>query len=339
MKKIAFLEITEWDKDYLKNFSDFSSKCDFFEEEISLNNVNKFSQYEIISIFINSKINKEILDNLSNLKLIVTRSTGFDHIDIEECKKRNILVCNVPEYGSHTVAEYTFGLILMLLRKLYDAYHQVRETGSFDLTNLRGYELYGKTLGVVGTGRIGKNVIQIANGFEMNVLAYDKYPNNELLKQLNFKYVSYEKLLQNSDIITFHVSYTPQTHHLLNKDNIKLVKKGAYIINTSRGGVIDTEALYEALKTKQIAGAALDVLEEEGIIKEEQELLLLSKNNLIDSEKLKITLLNHLFIDLDNVIITPHNAFNTEEGLKRIIETTIANIEYYLNSKPINLVK
>ena len=338
MHKIAFLETSDWEREYLKNYPSFLAQTDLKEEVLDLNNVNEFKDYEIISSFINSQFSKEVLEQLPNLKLIATRSTGFDHIDIDECKKRGILVVNVPEYGSHTVAEYTFGLILMLLRKLYDAYHQVRETGKFDVTNLRGRELYNKILGVVGTGKIGVNVIKIATGFGMKVLAYDKYPNDELEQQLGFKYVSYEELLKNSDIITFHVPYNLETHHLLNKNNIKLVKPGAYIINTSRGGVIETEALYEALKTKQISGAALDVLEEEGIIKEEQELLLTQNTNIIDSEKIRTTLINHIFIDLDNVIVTPHNAFNTEEGLERIVKTTIENIESYLQGKPKNVV-
>lgn len=339
MKKIAFLELNDWEKIYLQKFSEFSSQCDFFEEEINSTNAEKFSSYEIITIFINSRIDKEVLDKLPQLKLIATRSTGFDHININECQKRNILVVNVPDYGSHTVAEFTFGLILCLVRKIYDAYHQVRETGQFDVSELKGRELFNKTIGVVGTGKIGTNVIKIAKGFGMKILAYDKYPNQELQQQLGFEYVNYEDLLKNSDIITFHVPYTPETHHLLNQSNIQLVKQGAYIINTSRGGVIETEALYQALKNKQITGAALDVLEEEELMREEQELLLSQNKNLINSEKIRTTLLNHIFIDLDNVIVTPHNAFNTEEGLERIVQITIDNIENYLKQTPLNIVK
>ena len=337
MNKVAFLETSDWEREYLKKFPRFIALADLYEEDLSLENVAKFKDYEIISCFINSQLSKEVLEKLPNLKFIATRSTGFDHLDLNVCKAKGVLVANVPGYGSHTVAEYTFGLLICLVRKIYDAYHRVRETGSFDLTGLKGRELFNKTLGVIGTGRIGINVIKIANGFGMKVIAYDKYPNDELEQQLDFIYVSFEELLKQADIITLHVPYNTETHHLLNKNNISLIKTGAYVINTSRGGVIETEALYQALKSGQIAGAALDVLEEEESVKEEQELLV--KGKIAESEKLKTILLNHIFIDLDNVIVSPHNAFNTEEALENIVATTIENIDGYLKGKPINLVK
>jgi len=337
MNKIAFLETSEWEREYLKKFPRFIALTDLYEENLNLENVSKFKDYEIISGFINSQFSKEVLGQLPKLKIIATRSTGFDHIDLHVCKEKGILVANVPNYGSHTVAEYTFGLLICLVRKIYDAYHRVRETGSFNLEGLKGRELFDKTLGVIGTGRIGINVIKIANGFGMKVIAYDKYPNDELEQQLDFIYVSFEELLKQADIITLHVPYNTETHHLLNKNNISLIKTGAYVINTSRGGVIETEALYQALKSGQIAGAALDVLEEEESVKEEQELLV--KGKIAESEKLKTILLNHIFIDLDNVIVSPHNAFNTEEALESIVAMTIDNIDGYLKGKPINLVK
>jgi len=336
MKKIAFLETTDWEKETLKKFPEFLQMVELYPEALNLDNVSKFKDYEITSCFIGSQFSKEIIEKLPNLKFIATRSTGFDHLDINACQEKGILMSNVPSYGSHTVAEFTFGLMICLIRKIYDAYDRVRETGSFNLEGLKGVELFNKTLGVIGTGRIGTNVIKIANGFEMKVLAYDKYPKEQLSQELSFQYVSLEKLLTESDIITLHVPYNSETHHLLNKNNINLIKNEVYVINTSRGGVIETEALYQALKSGKIAGAALDVLEEEGDIKEEQELLV--KGKITESEKLKTMLLNHIFIDLDNVIVTPHNAFNTEEALESIIETTIENIEGYINGKPINLV-
>jgi len=330
------LETSDWEREYLKKFPRFIALTDLYEEDLNLENVAKFKDYEIISCFINSQFSKEILDQLPKLKIIATRSTGFDHLDLNVCKAKGVLVANVPGYGSHTVAEYTFGLLICLVRKIYDAYHRVRETGNFDLTGLKGRELFNKTLGVIGTGRIGINVIKIANGFGMKVIAYDKYPNDELEQQLDFEYISFEELLKQADIITLHVPYNTETHHLLNKNNISLIKTGAYVINTSRGGVIETEALYQALKSGQIAGAALDVLEEEEGVKEEQELLV--KGKIAESEKLKTILLNHIFIDLDNVIVSPHNAFNTEEALESIVAMTIDNIDDYLKGKPINLV-
>jgi len=234
------------------------------------------------------------------------------------------------------VAEYTFALLLCLIRKVYNSYQRIRESGSFSLEGLRGEELFGKTIGIIGTGRIGVEVIKIAKGFSMNVIAYDKYPKEELVQELDFKYVSFEELLSQSDIITLHIPYNKETHHLLNKDNLSKTKKGVYIINTARGGIIETQALYQALKKSQIAGAALDVLEEEGNLKEEQRMLLEEED--IPPEKLKTLLANHIFIDLDNVIISSHNAFNTKEALQNIVITTMENIQSYLNKKPINLV-
>jgi len=336
MKKIIFLEATDWEKEILQKHPEFLENVDFSSEKLTLENVKKFKDYEVISTFISSQLSAETLKQLENLKFIATRSTGFDHIDLDYCKEKEILVSNVPAYGSHTVAEYTFALLLCLIRKVYNSYHRIRESGSFSLEGLRGEELFGKTIGIIGTGRIGTEVIKIAKGFSMNVIAYDKYPKEELTEQLGFKYVSFEELLSQSDIITLHVPYNKETHHLLNKDNLLKTKKGVYIINTARGGIIETQALYQVLKKGQIAGAALDVLEEEGDLKEEQRMLLEEEN--IPPEKLKTLLANHIFIDLDNVIITSHNAFNTKEALQNIVITAMENIQSYLNKKPINLV-
>jgi len=336
MKKIIFLEATDWEKEILQKHSEFSENVDFSSEKLTLKNVKKFKDYEIISTFIGSQLLSETLKQLENLKFIATRSTGFDYIDLDYCKEKEILVSNVPDYGSHTVAEYTFALLLCLIRKVYNSYQRIRESGSFSLEGLRGKELFKKTIGIIGTGRIGIEVIKIAKGFSMNVIAYDKYPKEELVKELDFKYVSFEELLSQSDIITLHVPYNKETYHLLNKDNLLKTKKGVYIINTARGGIIETQALYQSLKNGQIAGAALDVLEEEGDLKEEQRMLLEEEN--IPPEKLKTLLANHIFIDLDNVIISSHNAFNTEEALENIVITTMENIQSYLNKKPINLV-
>jgi D-lactate dehydrogenase len=336
MKKAIFFETTEKEKEILQKYPDFLELVDFSSEKLSLENAGQYKNCEAISTFISSQLSREVLSQLNNLKFIATRSTGFDHIDLDYCKEKNIFVSNVPSYGTHTVAEYTFGLLLCLVRKIYTAYHRVRETGSFSLEGLGGEELFGKTIGIIGTGRIGTEVIKIAKGFSMNVIAYDKYPKEGLAQELGFQYISLEELLSQSNIITLHVPYNKETHHLINKDNISKIKKGAYIINTARGGVIETEVLYQALKKGDIAGAALDVLEEEGDLKEEQRMLL--ENQDIPPEKLKTLLANHIFIDLDNVIISPHNAFNTKEALENIVITSMDNIEGYLNGKPINLV-
>lgn len=282
--------------------------------------------FEIISTRTQSKIDYSLLNNLPNLKLITTRTTGFDHIDVKVAHEKNITVCNVPAYGEVTVAEYTFALLLSLSRKTYSAIKQVKDVQEFGTEGLRGFDLFGKTLGVVGTGHIGVHVIKIARGFGMNIQAYDAYPNQNLQQDLGFKYVSLEELLSISDIITLHVPYLPTTHHLINLQNISKINKGAYLLNTSRGAVIETEALIYALQNQIISGAALDVLENE-----EQ----LHANDQSD----KITALNKRLISLDNVLISPHNAFNTIEAEQRIEETTISNIQNFLNNQPKNIVK
>ncbi|MDD3098482.1 MAG: NAD(P)-dependent oxidoreductase [Candidatus Pacebacteria bacterium] len=336
MKKIIFFEATEKEKNILQKYPDFFNLVDFSEEKLTHKNAGEFKDYEIISVFIGSQLSQQVLSQLNNLKFIATRSTGFDHIDLDYCKENGISVSSVPNYGDHTVAEYTFALLLCLIRKVYNAYHQVRETGSFSLEGLQGEELFNKTLGVIGTGKIGREVIKIAKGFSMKVIAYDKYPQEDLAEELEFEYFNLEDLLAQSDVISLHVPYTEETHHLINKDNILKIKPGAYIINTSRGGVIETDALYQALKKNHLAGAALDVLEEEGDLKEEQRML--AEKQDITTEKLKTLLANHIFIDLDNVIISPHNAFNTKEALENILITTMENINGYLNNELKNLI-
>jgi len=336
MKKIIFFEATEKEKNILQKYPDFFNLVDFSEDKLNHENAGEFKDYEITSVFIGSQLSQQALSQLNNLKFIATRSTGFDHIDLNYCKENGISVSSVPNYGDHTVAEYTFALLLCLIRKVYNAYHQVRETGSFSLEGLQGEELFNKTLGVIGTGKIGREVIKIAKGFSMKVIAYDKYPQEDLAEELEFEYFNLEDLLAQSDVISLHVPYTEETHHLINKDNILKIKPGAYIINTSRGGVIETDALYQALKKNHLAGAALDVLEEEGDLKEEQRML--AEKQDITTEKLKTLLANHIFIDLDNVIISPHNAFNTKEALENILITTMENINGYLNNELKNLI-
>jgi len=304
-----------------------------------------------LSIFICSEIDKEIIDSLPNLKLITTRSTGYDHIDCEYCRSKGIVVCNVPEYGTKTVAEWTIGLMLNLMRKIYYAIDQIKESESFDLKNLRGEELYGKTLGVIGTGKIGKEVIKLAKAFGMNMLAYDAFPDENFAKEYNVTYLTLEELLKNSDVITIHVNLNPSTYHLINKENIKFIKPGAYLINTARGGIVETEALLYGLKEGILKGVALDVLEEETEIKEELELLVkytttdkrgsnTDERGLDDLKETAFTLWqNHILMKMPNVLITPHNAFNSKEAIERILMTTNENIKKFLEGNPVNLVK
>jgi D-lactate dehydrogenase len=332
--KIAFFEIEPWEMEYLKpQLADFD--LGFSEDKLSSQNLNKILDINILSPFIYSKVDKKSLVALKSLKYITTRSTGFDHIDLGSCRQRNVLVSNVPSYGENTVAEHTFALILALARKIYPSLERVKK-GDFSLDNLRGFDLKGKTLGVVGVGSIGRHIVRIAKGLEMNVLAYDIRKDQKFAKKFTFQYVPLSHLFKNSDIITLHVPYNKATHHLVNLKTLKLFKKGCYLINTSRGGVCDTTALLKGLREGIFAGLGLDVLEEECFIREERELLTSAFKKTCD---LKTAVENHILINQPNVIITPHNAFNSHEALIRILDTTIKNIKsFVVKNKPINLV-
>jgi D-lactate dehydrogenase len=332
--KISFFETKDWERDYLTSKLE-GNELSFFSEPMSADNIEFVKNAEIISLFIYTNINKDILESLPDLKFITTRSTGFDHIDVAFAKAKNVLVSNVPFYGENTVAEHTFALILTLSRKIFQSLEKVKR-GDFSLEGLMGFDLKGKTIGIVGLGHIGQHVARIANGFEMNILAYDMRQDKKLAKQFGIKYVSLEDILKNSDIITLHCPLNPATQHLINLDNIKLIKKGAYLINTARGGLIDTTALLQALNDKTLAGAGLDVLEEECFIKEEAELLSNINSKTCDMQTM---LENHVLLLKENVVITPHSAFDSKEALERILDTTIENINAFAKNKPINIVK
>ena len=334
MAKIAFFEIEEWEKDLIKKIFK-KHKLYFFKNTLTEKNVSKIKDVDALAVFIYSKIDKAILDKLPRLKLITTMSTGFDHIDLEECKKRKITVCNVPTYGENTVAEHTFALILAISRKIPESIEKTRK-GDFRLKGLRGFDLKGKTIGIVGCGSIGKHAARIAKGFEMNVLVYDHHKHKKLANKVGFRYVSFEKLLRESDIITLQVPENKQTHHMINSKTLKLCKKGVIIINTARGGVIDSSALLKALKNKKIKYAGLDVLEGECFVKEEKELL---HPEFMKTCDLRTVLQNNILLGNPNVLITPHNAFNSKEALQRILDTSLENILGFLKRKPINIVK
>ncbi|MBD3249062.1 hydroxyacid dehydrogenase [Candidatus Woesearchaeota archaeon] len=332
--KTVFFEIKAWEKKYLKD-NLMSKKLSFSRSKLTKNNLKKAKDAEIISIFIYSKIDKKILEDLPKLKFIVTRSTGFDHIDIKECKKRGIKVSNIPSYGENTVAEHTFALILNISRKLCESFKRTRDE-NFSPEGLTGFDLKNKTLGIIGCGNIGQHVARIAKGFEMKVIVSDPNQNFKLAKEIGFKYVTLDNLLKNSDIISLHAPHNPHTHHMIDNKNILKIKKGAIMINTARGGLIDTKALIKALNNKTLRAAGLDVLEGECFVKEEKELLHSEFKKTCD---LKTILTDHILLKKPNVYITPHNAFNSKEALLRILDTTIENIKAFNKKKPINLVK
>lgn len=332
--KLAFFEIEGWEEAIIKeHFKD----GDVFvtSEKLSPSCIPEQKDFEVISVFVNSVLDKETIEKFPNVKLITTRSTGYDHIDIAVCKERGIAVAYVPGYGDNTVAEFAFGLLLNLTRKLYVAIDQIKETGSFSLANLRGVDLKGKTFGVIGAGRIGREAIRIAKGFGMEVIAYDPYPNEEFSKTLGFRYVSFDELLAGSDVISLHVPYTKETHHLINTSNVSRIKRGTYLINTARGAIVETNALVMGLEQGIFAGVGTDVLEEEGEMKDELNLLMVGHPN---EEELKRMLQNHILMHMPNVLITPHVAFNSHEALLRILTTTLENIQGFLQGKPINFV-
>lgn len=319
--KIAIFEISGWEQEYLKSQLEPMHQVQFFEDQIQDIDPKLYADSEVISVFIYSKVSPQIISSLPNLKLISTRSTGFDHIDSEFAKSKNIQVLNVPFYGENTVAEHTFALILSLSRNVHKSYaRSLRDDYTID--GLMGFDLKGKTIGIIGGGHIGQHVIRIAKGFGMEVLVYDLNQDNFLSEVLDYKYATLNELLSESDIISLHVPYNKHTHHLINSDNIKLIKPGAILINTARGGVVDLDALLYALDNKILAGAGLDVIEGEELIQEEKELLTNQKN----PEKIAQLIKEHILIKKDNVVFTPHIAFYSREALQRILDTTIENI-------------
>lgn len=331
--KIVFFETEVWEKTYLSAHLR-SHNLSFFESRLTSELAKKNTDAEAISIFIYSQVDREILDLLPKLKLITTRSMGYDHIDLAACKEKGIAVCRVPDYGDHTVAEHTFGLILSLSRNIFRARERT-EHGEFDYHGLQGFDLFGKTLGVIGGGKIGLNVARIAvSGFGMRVLVYDLFPKAEMAHQIGFQYAPLNELLKESDVLTLHCPYTPETHHLINQKTLSKVKKGALIINTARGAIIDTKALLKALDDGILGGAGLDVVEEECAIKEERELMSKEFPKKCD---LSVIISNHILAKRDNVIITPHIGFNSKEALQRILTVTEENILAFENKKPINL--
>ncbi|MGC8678157.1 MAG: hydroxyacid dehydrogenase [Hydrogenobaculum sp.] len=331
--KTAFCELEGWEMPYIEKFLEENNlELVCFSNE-TIDKVDIPDDVEILSVFIYSKITKDVIDKLPNLKLIATRSTGFDHIDVAYANSKGITVCNVPSYGEESVSEYTIMLMLALARKLRETIDNV-EKGIYKTSNLRGIELAGKTLGVIGTGRIGTRTALLSKCFGMNVICYDAKQNQALL-DAGIKYVAFDELLSTSDFITLHVPYIPSTHHLINMDNIKLFKKGSFLINTSRGKVVETESVIYGLKQKILSGAAIDTFESEEVVMEEH----LLWDAELSVETLKKALEINYLLKHPNVIITPHNAYNTKEGLQRILNTTFENIQSFLKNQPKNVVK
>lgn len=332
-KTIAFFEVERWEEHAIPKKIN-GHRLLLFRGKPTLARLRSLKDINVLSTFVFSSIDTRVLDLLPKLELIATRSTGYDHINLEECAKRDIRVANVPTYGENTVAEHTFALILSLAKHIHKAYERTIR-GDFSREGLKGFDLKSKTIGVVGTGNIGEHVIRIAHGFEMNVLAYDIKVNKKCVQRYHASYVPLKTLFQHSDIVSFHVPLLPQTHHLLNSTTLPLLKRSVMIINTSRGGIIDTNALVMGLKKKIIGAVGLDVLEEEKLIGEEAELLTSSKKKDVDYRML---LEHHVLARFENVLLTPHSAFFSVEALQRILDTTLDNITSFIGGIPKNIV-
>ncbi|MEK7212221.1 MAG: NAD(P)-dependent oxidoreductase [Patescibacteria group bacterium] len=332
--KIGFFELEGWEESLIRERLRGEEML-LSQDKIDEITLPPRTDFDIISVFVDSRITPKVLEKFPNLKLIAARSTGYDHIDVAACRKRGVSVAYVPGYGDNTVAEFAFGLILNLSRKIYYAIDQIKESDSFDLRGLRGMDLKGKTIGILGTGRIGKEMIKIAKGFGMNILAYDPFPDQDLAMKMDFRYMPLEGVLVRSDFISIHCPYNKATHHLINGKNINIIKRGAYLINTARGGIVETDALVVALKSGVLAGAGIDVLEEEGETKDEMKFLSKGKPTAME---LRTMLQNHILMNMPNVLITPHNAFNSQEALARILSTTLDSIKGFINGQPANLV-
>lgn len=330
---IVVFEVEEWEREVFKALED-EHRVTFVAEPLTSANVESYAEAEAVSVFIYSKPSSDVLSRMSRLRLVATRSTGYDHIDRDYCDRNGIAVSNVPTYGDHTVAEHTIGLLLTIAHNLVEAIDRTRK-GDFSFVGLQGFDLRHKTLGVIGTGSIGRHVIRMARGFEMDVLACDVKPDDELADNLQFRYVSMDELLATSDIVTLHVPYSEKTHHLIGEAEFSKMKDGVVFLNTSRGPLMDVKALVQAIARKKVRAVGLDVLPEEPMIREEAELL---HHAFREQHHMETLLADHILLRLRNVYITPHSAFNTREAVERILETTIKNINSYVNGSPANVV-
>jgi D-lactate dehydrogenase len=297
---------------FCENNKTHGHDLNFFEGRLHEKSAALAEGYDVICAFVNDRLNAEVLETLAKggTKLIALRSAGFNHVDLGVAKRLGLKVVRVPEYSPYSVAEHAMALILTLNRKLHKSYNRVRE-GNFSLEGLVGFDLHGKTIGVVGTGKIGMVFATIARGFGCRVLAYDLFPN----KQLDVTYVDLQTLYQQSDIISLHVPLSAETRHLINESVLTQMKPGAMLINTSRGGLVDTRALIEALKGKTLGAAGLDVYEEEA------EFFFQDHSQESLSDDLLIRLMT-----FPNVLLTSHQGFLTAEALSNIAQTTLENI-------------
>jgi len=321
MKRIAFFDTKPYDKiwfDKLKEKYNFEIK--YFESKLNPDTAYLARKSDAIVAFVNDTISPDTIDVLleNNIKMIAMRCAGYNNVDIKYAFEK-VHIARVPAYSPYAVAEHAMSLLLTLNRKIHRAFNRTREY-NFSLNGLIGFDLHGKTVGIVGTGKIGQVFIDICKGFGMKVIAYDPYP----IEDKGIEYVTLEELFKQSDIISLHCPLTKSTHHIIDKEAIELMKDGVTIINTSRGALIDSEALLGAIKLKKIGGAGLDVYEEES------ELFFEDFSNTIIQDDTLVRL-----ISMPNVIVTSHQAFLTDEALSNIAETTMENLKQFFDDEPL----
>ena len=317
MKTIAFFDTKSYDRESFLKYSGDELNIRFFENKLNEDTVSMAACCDAVCVFVNDNISRRVIEKLENygVKLIALRCAGYNNVDLKYARNR-IKVVRVPAYSPYAVAEHTMGMILMLNRKLHRAYIRTRDH-NFSLDSLTGFDLKGKTVGIIGTGKIGQVFAEICKGFGMNILGFDPYKNNNFCG----KYVNLEELLSQSDVISLHCPLTHENKYLINDETIAKMKKGAYIINTSRGKLVDTQALITGLKSGQIGAAGLDVYEEETDLFFED----------FSDEIIRDDTLSNL-ISMPNVIVTSHQAFLTKEALSSIAETTVKNLNDYFKT-------
>ena len=323
MKMIIF-DFRESEREFFErnDFPDF--EITFIKEplnEMSQLTQEQYDETDVISVFISSNVCEEVLNRFKNLRVVATRSTGYNHIDVKHCSQNNIAVFNVEEYGQTSVAQYTMALILALVRNLFPAYLDIQRN-YVNHADYEGRNLNKLTIGIIGCGSIGGAVAKIANFFDMKVLVHSYAKRTDVSSFA--EYVSLDELLENSDIVTLHVPYSSENYHMIGEKEFSKMKDGAYFVNTARGELIDIVALYENLLSGKIKGAALDVLE--------CEYLALAPENIVDDIKssnsncVASALITQKLLGMRNVIITPHIAYNTQESVDTLLETTFNNI-------------
>jgi len=328
MHKVIYFDVQDDEKEFLKVNNEGKYDYQIFSESLTQLTplAPEIIDANIISIFTTSRISKEILKQFPKLELIALRSVGYNHVDLDYCNQRGIVVENTPNYGNKSVAEFAMALLLNVCRKITKASNAYKEIG-VDTQLLIGEEICGKTVGIVGLGAIGGEFARLAHGFDMKILGYDLFRNERLVKEYGVSYTDFQTLLTNSDVISIHAPLTKDNKHMFDEKAFSKMKSNAILINTARGEHIDTQALYNALKNRQIAGAGLDVLESEETIADEDYLVDISRLN---EKTLMQTILNTRLQQLSNVIITPHIAYNTNEAIQRILNTTMANIDMFV---------